>query len=427
MKKIVASLGLLALGATGLPAINYGDLGVDAASKRWNASLALRGFFDDNYNTRADGPDKRSSPGFVVTPGASFNLPGSRTHFSSLLNYSMIYYQDREINKVDQNIELGMKLNHKFTERYTLRAEDLFTYSSEPELIDLTGTVTVPIRGDSDGMRNLAPIEFDLQLTRLFSVVLGYQNLWYNYLDTGVGSYSALLDRFEQDFRFDARWQLRPTTVGLIGYTFGLVNYTSSDPLSVTPSPVPGAPPEELTSDTRNSISHNLYTGFEHSFTTALKLEVRVGVNYYDYAEANSSSLSPSFNLALNYLYLPGSSMRFGINQARNATDNVGSGTSAETIALDQDTTTVYASLHHRITAKLTGGVNLLLQHSVYNGGLTLDGQADDYVTASLSLIYRFNRNWSCDIEYSHYEFISDDATRSYSRNRIAAGVRVLY
>ena len=322
---------------------------------------------------------------------------------------------------------LGMKLNHKFTERYTLRAEDLFTYSSEPELIDLTGTVTVPNRGDSDGMRNLAPIEFDLQLTRLFSVVLGYQNLWYNYLDTGVGSYSALLDRFEQDFRFDARWQLRPTTVGLIGYTFGLVNYTSSDPLSVTPSPVPGAPPEELTSDTRNSISHNLYTGFEHSFTTALKLEVRVGVNYYDYAEANSSSLSPSFNLALNYLYLPGSSMRFGINQARNATDNVGSGTSAETIALDQDTTTVYASLHHRITAKLTGGVNVLLQHSVYNGGLTLDGQADDYVTASLSLIYRFNRNWSCDIEYSHYEFISDDATRSYSRNRIAAGVRVLY
>ena len=52
MKKIIASAGMVAVGATGLHAANYGDMPREDASKRWSVSAAVRGFYDDNYTNR---------------------------------------------------------------------------------------------------------------------------------------------------------------------------------------------------------------------------------------------------------------------------------------------------------------------------------------------------------------------------------------
>src|SRR6185295_6110912 len=76
MKKIIASVGMVALGSAGVHAANYGDLDTDQASKRWSVSAAVRGFYDDNYTTRPSGPQKRDSFGFEVNPSISLNLPG---------------------------------------------------------------------------------------------------------------------------------------------------------------------------------------------------------------------------------------------------------------------------------------------------------------------------------------------------------------
>ena len=49
MKRIVASVGLVALGASGLRADSDSDL-TQNPNKPWSVSATLRGFYDDNIN-----------------------------------------------------------------------------------------------------------------------------------------------------------------------------------------------------------------------------------------------------------------------------------------------------------------------------------------------------------------------------------------
>ena len=49
MKKIVASVGLLALGASSVQALDPSALSDNG--RFWSVSAALRGFYDDNINT----------------------------------------------------------------------------------------------------------------------------------------------------------------------------------------------------------------------------------------------------------------------------------------------------------------------------------------------------------------------------------------
>ena len=51
MKKIVASVGLVALGASGINAVQAQDVSSPPPEKPWNVSASLRGFYDDNYVT----------------------------------------------------------------------------------------------------------------------------------------------------------------------------------------------------------------------------------------------------------------------------------------------------------------------------------------------------------------------------------------
>src|SRR6185503_8242958 len=108
-----------------------------------------------------------------------------------------------------------------------------------------------------------------------------------------------------------------------------------------------------------------------------------------------------------------------------NPTDLAGSGT-ASGVTLDQDTTTVYGAVHHRITARIAANVVGQYQRSVFNGG-TLDGELDNFFLAGLNLQYEISQNWSAEAGYNYDRLDSDVGGRSFSRNRIYAGVRLQY
>ena len=50
MKRIVASIGLVAVGASGIQAALLPAL-TKESGKPWSVSATLRGFYDDNFNT----------------------------------------------------------------------------------------------------------------------------------------------------------------------------------------------------------------------------------------------------------------------------------------------------------------------------------------------------------------------------------------
>ena len=415
MKKIIASAGLAAVGAAGLQAQNYGDLTPEQAQKRWSVSAAVRGFYDDNYTTRPSGPLKADSLGFEVSPSAHVNLPLETSFFGLSYIYSALYYEDRDEDNWDQSHDVRLTFDHRFSERYRLNLRDQFVYSVEPTLLSQQGTVTVPLRAEAEGIHNRALLTFDAELTRQWALRLSYANDYYDYQDSGPGSYSALLDRVEHAIRIDPRYIVSPSTTAFAGYQFGYADYLSSEFIG------PGVVGED-----RTTLSHTFYVGAEHQFTSQLSVEGRAGAKYRDYTELNQDHLGPYVDATGTYNYLPGSYVKLGVKYDNNATDVAFVGTDPSDVTLDQDTTTGYLSVNHRITALMTAGLLAQYQHSVYNGGPT-DGDSDDYLTLALNVAYKLHKNWSVEASYYLDNLWSDIDGREFNRNRLFAGARFTY
>jgi len=436
MKKIFASAGLLALGASA----NYaaGSMGGATAEKPWDASLTVRGFYDDNYYLASQSADRKSSFGLEVRPSVGISLAGQQTSFGARYTYSMRYYDDRKQNTADHSHEFNAWLWHSFSERFSLDATDTFLISQEPTLLEPDGITTR--RSNGNNMRNDGTVKLHAQLTRLVELVLGYRNVLIDYENKGATvnpgiptiipttvspSYSGLLDRMEHYLNIDLRWQFRPETVGLVGYQFGFNNYMGKEPIGVID---PYGSSILIPSDSRNSRSHYVYVGVEHSFLRNLVGSVRAGVQFVSYYNSPTSdeALSPYVDLSLRYNYTTGSFVELGFQHQRNATDGFSVGT--DSITTDQESSSVYAAITHAITPKLIGNLNGRYQWSTYNGGSALyDGQTDNVFLLGVSLEYRFNRHFSAEVGYNYDVVTSSIVGRDYDRNRVFLGMTASY
>jgi hypothetical protein len=421
MKKIMASAGLVAVSTTGLYAAAP-DLTPMEASKPWSISATLRGFYDDNYTAQhKDAPGDADSFGFEVRPAASVNFPMEQTFVGLGYVYSLRYYADRDDDKADHSHEFTLKADHRFSERYKIAFDDSFVYSQEPAVIDADGAITAVQRVDADAMRNRAGIDFTADLTERFGLGLGYQNTWYDYDDEDGNfiepSRSGLLDRMEHLFRVDGRWRARENLVGLIGYQYGIFDYTSDEEIALTTD-------GPITGDDRDNTSHYFYLGAEHALSSQFSASARVGAQFTDFDNLGTDSFGPYADIMGTYTYLPGSYLQFGFRHARNATDVIQP--EGDEVVTDQESSTLFASINHRITPHLTGSVIGQYQRSTFNEG-ALDGDVDNFLLLGLNLEYRFNPNWSTEAGYNFDRLDSDVAFRSFTRNRVYVGVRATY
>lgn len=408
MKKIIASASLLAMGSVGLYAQQYGRpaLTREETTKPWSISASLRGFYDDNY-LAAHKTLQDESFGFEFSPAAGFRFnPTDQTRIRLDYIYSLIYYEGRPDDHFDHSHEFRGRADHQFNERTALSLEDSFVYAQQPIIVDEGAAGTFKVEGDA--LRNRAAINGTFQLTELFGIGAGYQNLWVDWKQDGDFSRSALLDRFEHLFRVDGRWQLQRDLVGLVGYNLGIADYTS-DRL------IDGA---GHIGDDRDSVSHYAYVGAEKAFTDVLKGAARVGLRYTDYHKFGETTLQPYADLSATYEYLRGSYAQLGLKYDRNATDVAG--------ALEQNTVSLAGSLAHRITPRLSAKLLAQVNRSEFEQGF-VDGELEYYLLAGASLEYAITPNWSTEAGYNYDRLDSDLALRSFTRNRVYLGVRAHY
>jgi hypothetical protein len=428
MKKIIASAGLVAVSSAGIQAA--APVSPMEAAKPWSISATLRAFYDDNNLSLPTSSDPEESFGFEARPAVGLNLyPSEQTYFGAAYIYSLRWYEARESNSADHSHDLVLRGDHRFSERYSVDFNNSFVYAQEPDVIDEGQIITDPggRRTDADAFRNRAAINFDIQLTELLGLGLGYRNGWYDYDQEGgilvlgppdfvIPSRSGLLDRFEHDFYVEAAWTMREHLTGVFGYNYGVFDYTSTEVIAVTPAGL-------VRGDDRDNTSHSVYVGADYSLSEQLTGSIRVGGEYTDY-DRGDSDLSPWVDLTGTYTYLPGSFVTVGFRHARNATDVVDP--SGNDITLDQETSALFASLRHRITPRLEGSVIGQYQRSSFNGG-GRDGDIDNFLLLGANLEYRINPHWSTEVGYNFDRLDSDIAGRSFTRNRIYAGVRATY
>lgn len=439
MKRIVASVGLVAVGASSVQAALLPALTTESG-KPWNLSATLRGFYDDNMNGwgkafSAPGYE-RSSLGFEVSPSLQFSFPMEQTTLSFGYVYSFKYYENKpylNAENYDQTHNFNAALTHAFSERYQISVRDSFVIGQEPDLLMAGNTYTTFQRIAGNNLRNFGSIRFSAQLTPEFGLDAGYANTLYEYTDdawqnpNGNGtfyraSYSGLLNELDHVFHLDGRYQFQPQTIGVVGYQFRLVNYTADQPIGAY-----GPFGPYVMSDERDAAMHYGYLGVDHNFRPDLSGSIRLGGRYTDYVNTpvNQNSASPYGLLSLRYTYLPESYVELGASADYSATSQFAFDTASGQLTLSAQAFTVYVALRHRITPKLYGGVIGQFQNSRYYGG-PYDSETDKFYLAGLSLQYRFTPNFSAEAGYN-FDDLDSQVASSYVRNRVYLGVTGAY
>lgn len=409
MKRICVSAGLVALGAAAAHAQYAPGLSYTEASKPWSFTGLVRGFYDDNYltlpknypgllpNGTIGEVHARDSFGIEASPGIYYNHSVEDTLLSASYVYDVDWYQDRE-GTTYQTHAFNAKMDHEFSERYKMTANESLVSAQDPGTIDPT-VVSTPLRVAGSNVRNTGNLDFTAQLTRLFDVHVGYANTvyWYQqaegdeFLLPGQGpyaSYQALLDRMDQTAAVDLRWKALPETTGVLGYQYENVGYTSHEYL-IYPGVVNGVATPGYRANSRNSDSQYIYIGADESFTPTLNGSIRVGGEYVDYYNAVYNSLSPYVDASLTYQYMPQSTAQFGLKETHNATDVAG--TAGTTPVLDEESTAVYLNVSHRVTSRFTASAMFQAQYSTFNGATgSYNGFGEDYYTANLDFAYHF-------------------------------------
>ncbi len=442
MKNIVASVGLIAIGATAMQNASAQNLALDQ-TKPWSVAATLRGFYDDNTATLADNQalpagQHKGSFGFEVSPSLSFAWNLEQTTFRAGYLFSYKYF-DNEIPYTTDKDSLvhtfNLSLTHQFNERYQVALSDSFVVGQEPDLLRAGNTFSTFQRISGDNIRNHGSIALDAQFTPTFGANLGYDNALYRY-DAGgptvVGgqitpSPVGSLDRIEHAPHIEGTWLLQPETKALLGYRFREIDYTGDELIAGTVTPFGVLAP--VMSRDRDNREHTVYVGGQHSFRPDLTASVRVGASVSDYFNQAGAkdTWTPYVAASLRFNYLPDSYIEGGFSYDRNSTDLVGA-TGLGTFTMDAESASIYAAVNHHFTPKLVGNVMGQFQNSTYNGGLYND-DSEQYYLAGVSLEYLFNPHFSAQVGYN-YDKLDSGLTafpRTFDRNRVYIGVTARY
>jgi len=447
MKKIVASVGFVALGAATMQAQYAPNLTPQEMAKPWSISASLRGFYDDNYLTQpssfatgnAANPigHPLSSYGIEVSPSAAFNHSTEDTLISLSYMYDLKYYFEHDYT--EQAHQANLRFEHQFSDKYKLSVADSFVVAQEPTLID-PAIVSTPLLASGNNIHNTGTVGFDAEMSKDLSLHLGYVNNLYAYRQVGgdetgtdtlgnlvaapytYASRSAALDRMEQLGSIDLRWKVVPNTTALVGYQYGHTDYTSPEAIIYS---APGVP--FFNANIRNSDQHFGYLGADHNFTPDFSGSIRGGAEYLDYYNLKTSRVSPYVDASLTDQYLPKCTAQIGVKHIHSSTDVVGL-FGEGTPVLDSDTTVGYVSVNHSLSDRLTLSALGQAQFSEFDGGgLGYNGKGEDFFVAGINANYEINKFVSTEAGYNYSKLNSDLPDRSYTRNFVYLGVRATY
>jgi len=445
MNKIIASVGLVALGAANVQAQTPLT---GPTTKWWNVQATVRGFYDDNINTAPSHQSaailnpiaKDSAWGYELNPKVGVNFGNDQTTFSADYQYSFLYYDHDQAGtgkRYDQDHTFNAAFSHSFSERYTLRVRDSFVVGQEPDALRYDAAFHTPFRVSGNNIVNFGGIVFTAELTPMLGLEVGYDNAWFDYSDSFKNnsknvdpgtlaitpSLSGELDRIEQTPHLALQWHVQPETTASIGYRFQQINYTADEPIA-------GTFPDGVTakSDIRDNRSHTVYLGVDHQFRPDFYGSVQAGGSYYDYYKLHETSFGPYARLSLTYVYMPESTLQVGFQEGRSATDVLGAADTKGDTVRDSEASVVFATLRHRIVPHLFGNLNGSYQHSAFQGGgSTFDNKTEDFYEFGANLEYQFNPFISVHAGYDFDHLDSDLGNRSYTRNKFYIGATASY
>ncbi|MGZ5018899.1 MAG: outer membrane beta-barrel protein [Chthoniobacterales bacterium] len=367
----------------------------------FHISVSLRGGYDDNVNQTDF--DQQESWFTSLSAELTYNAGSPRTQIRLTAGGGVTYYWDQSSSAFndnrdyDVNAYLALAIVHKASPRLTLGANVYASYQTQPNFDTFSNGGVGFNRTNQNFFYSLDKFTLGYLWAPRFATATSYTLGVIDYQNDIVSMYQ---DRFEHTFGNEFRFLLTPTTTLVGEYRFGIVDYT------------------DTVGDLRDSTSHYLLAGFDHSFSPRFNISARGGVEFRMFSDNSPQQdlTDPYGELTLAYAISKGTQINWTSRYSLEAPDIPEAFTS--------ETFRTALSIRHAFTSRITGGVNLAYEHINNVGALGFSDFTEDDFDITLMLRYAINRTWAIDAGYEFTEVTSPDSlSRQFTRNRGWAGV----
>ncbi len=361
-------------------------------------TLNVNGGYDDNVTTS---DQLKQGSAFTNTSAlAEYNFGDARTRVSLSLGIAFTYYYDYVAvagvtsHDYDINIPFRLSLIYKASPRFTFASDIFLTYTSEPDFTIAQGY------NQRAGNYFFTQDKFTgtYMWSPRFSTATSYTVGALHYDDNVLGSFE---NRWENTFGNEFRFLLAPTTTLVAEYRYQMFTYVDAD---------------------RDSRTHYVLGGFDHTFDPHLNMTLRGGVQFREF-DPSGSETGPYVETNLNYAVAKRTTVGWNIRYGLEEPDN----------AFSQSRKTFRTGLTAKqdFTPRISAIVGAYYAHDDYQAlnqtGLFIPGFTEQSVDLSFSLRYAVARYWGVQLGYNYTDVWGDISAREYSRNRVWGGVNVTF
>ena len=365
------------------------------AKSPFHVSVAVREGYDDNVYTT-----KLNTVGSFFTNASAvldYKFGSPRTQFDLQAVAGATYYYYRPFGQdYDVNTSLTLGLEHHATPRLTFTASAYVTYQSEPDFT--TNFFGGLDRRGGNFFYTADKFGVGYQWAPRFSTLTSYTLGVINYDSSEIGDFE---DRFEHTFGNEFRFLVLPTTTLVGEYRYQIVDFEDAN---------------------RDSDTHFLLAGIDHTFNPRFNVSVRAGVEFREFDNFGERT-SPYGEATLRYAIANRTSISW-VNRYGLEEPDVPGTPSRETFR----TGLVFS---HGFTPRITATGSIFYQHDDNEGFETatffVPQFDEETLDISLGLRYDINRVFALLAGYSHTEVFSDILLREYSRNRYYLGVNATF
>lgn len=360
----------------------------------FHVSASIRSGYDDNtLNTT----NNRAGSAFTnESVSLSYDFGSPRTQIDLRTGAGIAYYFDRPGDTdYDVNALFGVTVAHKVSARFNLNASVYATYQAEPDF-----TLNAGLNRRSGNYFYMADtFSASYQWAPRFSTVTSYNLLRTAYDDAEIGVFQ---DRFEYTLGNQFRFLIWPTTSLIAEYRFQIIDYDSFP---------------------RNSTSHFLLGGLDHTFNPHFNISARGGAEFRSFTDTGTSTIDPYLEGTLTYALGARSSLTLTSHYGLEEPDVPGS--------FSRTTFRTGVQAQYRVTPRILTSLSFYYEHDDNNAGVNFFGFnqafAEDSITVSLAGRFAINHTWAVDAGYDFSDVESELFFRSYYRNRFSAGLNVSF
>ena len=387
----------------------------------FHISASVRAGYDDNISTSHFDPQ-----GSWFTNGSgtfSYNFGDARTQLSLQGGGGVTYYWDQihdaagfDNQQYDINSSLALVMRHKASARLNFELNTYASYQTEPDFAIAFGLN----RRSGNFFYTQDRFTTNYLWTPRFSTATTYTLGALHYDDMSVGLFE---DRWENTFGNEFKFLLWPTTTLVAEYRLGLINYMhEGEPTGPTVIINGQVVTPQLE---RDSITHFLLGGFDHSFNPRFNVSLRAGAEFRDYTDASNgdNQSAPYFEGTMNYTLNKFTTLTWNNRYALEEPD-VLTNPSRKTFR-----TGIRAT--HNLTPRISAVLGAYYEHDDYDSVTTVtvvnSGFTEQSLDIALSLRFAVNRYFGVEAGYDYTDVWSDIIFREYSRNRYWAGLNVTF